>query len=692
MNKFWNTKKFLPANADGLCVILNEISQNDQILVVQPSFLPILNSLLTFQELTQSTPVRKITLLDDQLSDDSSGALGTVPRMDLIFLVDVRTSLQIPSGLLDTAEKHNLSPLHIVYCQWKTSFPKYSKNSEQWQIDERTSEITKPHFPNVIESQLKEISSEYFLYPWELLPFPQIDDNVLLSHSLYNMENVNLYTPKLRSLQNATESILVDNMVNCLRSLVFETDSIITNVVSIGNLSKRFSHLLKKRIDEQQTENDLFIKGTLYGERTNCGLEMDMIVLERNIDPITPLLTQLTYAGLLDDLYEFNSGLKVKEKDINFNYKEDAIWNDLKFLNFGSVGPQLNRLAKELQTQYDTRHKAESVHEIKEFVDSLGSLQQRQTFLKNHTTLSSDVLKVVETEEYGSFNKILELELEILMGNTLNKDIEDIIMELQYEYEVDQKKILRLICLLSLCKNSLREKDYEDLKTFMIDSWGIEKCFQLESLAELGFFTSKTGKLDLHATASKLTRLQKEYRYISQWLNTVPVEDEHDAGKTTTEKEEFIEATFAYSGVIPLTTRLVQMLYDRSILFHNYSSQQPFILSREPKISQTEDLIEQLYGDSQTIEESKWIPETISKKINAGIKNNKRQYSIDSSKGASRAAEDIALVVFLGGVTMGEIATLKHLQKRLGKKGINKRFIIIADGLTNGDRIMNSIS
>ena len=396
MNRFWNTKKFSLTNADGLCATLNEISQNDEVLVVQPSVLPVLNSLLTFQDLTQSTPVRKITLLDDQLSDDLPSALGSVPQMDLIFLIDVRTSLRLPPQLLDAAQKHNLSSLHIIYCRWKPSFQNTLEDTEQWQKDGFDLNSKKTHFPNVIESQLKELSNEYTLYPWDLLPFPQIDENVLLTHSLYNMENVNMYYPNLRSLQSATESILVDDMVNSLQSLIFETNSIITNVVSIGNLSKRCSHLLKKRIDEHQTENDLFIKGTLYGERTNCGLEMDLIILERNTDPITPLLTQLTYAGILDDLYEFNSGIKIKEKDMNFNYKEDKIWNDLKFLNFGSIGPQLNKLAKELQTQYDTRHKAESVHEIKEFVDSLGSLQQRQAFLKNHTTLSSDVLKVVE--------------------------------------------------------------------------------------------------------------------------------------------------------------------------------------------------------------------------------------------------------------------------------------------------------
>lgn len=78
-------------------------------------------------------------------------------------------------------------------------------------------------------------------------------------------------------------------------------------------------------------------------------------------------------------------------------------------------------------------------------------------------------------------------------------------------------------------------------------------------------------------------------------------------------------------------------------------------------------------------------------KINASIKSNNRR-STDGSNGTFHAAEDIALVVFLGGVTMGEIAIMKHLQKILGKKGINKRFIIIADGLINGTRIMNSIS
>lgn len=135
MNRFWNTKKFSLTNADGLCATLNEISQNDEVLVVQPSVLPVLNSLLTFQDLTQSTPVRKITLLDDQLSDDLPSALGSVPQMDLIFLIDVRTSLRLPPQLLDAAQKHNLSSLHIIYCRWKPSFQNTLEDTEQWQKD-----------------------------------------------------------------------------------------------------------------------------------------------------------------------------------------------------------------------------------------------------------------------------------------------------------------------------------------------------------------------------------------------------------------------------------------------------------------------------------------------------------------------------------------------------------------------------
>lgn len=38
----------------------------------------------------------------------------------------------------------------------------------------------------------------------------------------------------------------------------------------------------------------------------------NLIVIDRNVDPLTPLLTQLTYEGLIDELYGVNKGGWVK--------------------------------------------------------------------------------------------------------------------------------------------------------------------------------------------------------------------------------------------------------------------------------------------------------------------------------------------------------------------------------------------
>lgn len=61
-------------------------------------------------------------------------------------------------------------------------------------------------------------------------------------------------------------------------------------------------------------------------------------------------------------------------------------------------------------------------------------------------------------------NRILELEQDLLLGNLDNKSSCDSILDLLYEGQVGLKRIMRLLCLSSICKNGLRDKDYELLK------------------------------------------------------------------------------------------------------------------------------------------------------------------------------------------------------------------------------------
>lgn len=642
MSGNWNTRRFKKTLASDLCQILESISAADQILIIQSEVLPLLNKLITFSKLTEQTPVRKIAVLDaKQIVADLENITATMPNMELVFLIDVKIDFTIPSLLFQIRDRFKLEKMNIIYNTWKTQ--------ESSTLD------SLPHF---IQSQLPES----VLYPWNSIPIPQLDDDVLIANVLYNDDQDSLYHPKRNSLEQSTRMILKDNLVNCVFSLLQTTNTTISNVVSIGNEATSFAKSLKKKIDNNETVDDVFIKSTLFGNKYDSNLETDLITIERDVDPITPLLTQLSYVGILDDFFKFdNTASSLKNKDISFSFIQDEIWQDIKFCNFGTIGPILNKMAKELQTKYDSRHTAETVGEIKSFVESLSTLQEHQKLLKMHTTLSSDVLEEVEHNSKLHFSRILELEQDILSDNIHSSDLYLKIMDLIYEGDLSQEKVFKLLCLTALCKKGIKDHELEALKTDLLDRFGVESIFILQRLISIGYLANKSQNNTL--------QLKKEYKSISRWLETLPV-DENESNNAEYEAFSPTSLSFAFCGVVPLTVRIIQSLYERTVISKNYSAQQPFILSKEPSLNGTGELLEKIYGNEVSIQESRWVPMPARK---VPLHNGQKK-----SQGANY---DISLIVFIGGITLGEIAVIKHLQENLRIKGIYKRFIIIADGL-----------
>ena len=281
-----------------------------------------------------------------------------------------------------------------------------------------------------------------------------------------------------------------------------------------------------------------------------------------------------------------------------------------------------------------------------------------------HTLLSSDVLEEVETNPELQFSRILELEQDILSDNVHSNELYLRLMDLIYENEVPRDKILKLISLIALCKRGIKDRDFESLKTDLIDRFGIDTLFILQRLQKMKYLTNKSNGNTL--------LLKREYRNISKWLETLPI-DENENSNAENEASSPTSLSFAFCGVVPITIRIIQLLYERTILSKSYSSQQPFILSKEPSLIATKELFEKIYGDKMISQEltlvSKPSKKFLIKSDNSNI--NKKTHP----------RSDISLIVFIGGITLGEVAIIKHLQECLRIKGIYKRFIIIADGI-----------
>ncbi|SCW01821.1 LAFE_0E07998g1_1 [Lachancea fermentati] len=649
MNKTINTRKFARILRDDLFDILNSFTENSmtQILILQKNVLELLNYLCTFSQLINSTEVSQIILCDENC-EAKLEELRAQNDLQLIFLVDVKSDLRIPQKIVDIIDSQREDHCKIIYSSW----------------DQEPSDRA-GGLQNYIHLQLK---NQVKIHPWKFLPVCLVDDNLLDCNFLRNSEGESLYAPKLRSMQEACRSLLIENLSITLQSVLKQADVMITHALSVGPNSHKLVDHLKKSLNGQKSAEDIFIEDALYGNR-HSGKQCNLIVLEREIDQLTPMLSQLTYAGILDDLYELRGNKLVEEPSLadvevgSIDYTRDDVWDELKFQNFGALGPRLNEMARELQVKYDARHQAESVGEIKEFVESLGGLQEQQKLLKLHTALSSKVVSEVtgpeEDDEESLFNRIMELEQDLILGNLGHRAGCDRILELLHEFEAPRHVVLRLCCIFSLSKNGIREREFQILKTELIDSWGTAVLFELEDLTRAGVFLSKAN----YAKYSKW----HDFQSLASALSLVPqLEGDDGPGKP-------LDANFAYCGVVPITTRIVQMLYDRCVASKSYSPQQPFIMSRTPTWRGMEELFNLQYG-AGSIREQVWDRSQAAKTKIIGVPD--------------ASAADPVFVVFIGGATLGEVATLQYLGRQLRSKGVHKRFIILCDGIVGGKRVV----
>ncbi len=153
----------------------------------------------------------------------------------------------------------------------------------------------------------------------------------------------------------------------------------------------------------------------------------ELILLDRSCDLVTPMLSQLTYEGLVDENFGISNsiveldpavvavpsadpsaaGKKVKVA-LNSN---DKVFADLRDINFSIVGSALKKRALALQQieQEKSKLSSQGISEIKDYVKKLKEInvQQEKNLLSLHTNLASSIGAIVRS---SLFNRNLEVQ------------------------------------------------------------------------------------------------------------------------------------------------------------------------------------------------------------------------------------------------------------------------------------------
>ncbi|EEB20262.1 vacuolar protein sorting 33A, putative [Pediculus humanus corporis] len=459
----------------------------------------------------------------------------------------------------------------------------------------------------------------------ELFPF----DNDLLS-----MENE--YAFKELVLEN--DPTCLYEVAKTLMTIQMEY-GIIPQVSGKGHAAKNVWNLMNKMLKEQTS------KGCkkLFSQISQID---HLLLIDRSVDLITPMATQLTYEGLIDELFGINNTtaqfpserfmktenepevLTAIKKQIILN-SNDELFADIRDKHFNAVGHVLSRKAKHISAMYDVKP-GESVEQMSRFVMQLPQLKNSKRLLAIHTTIAELIKEKTDVPE---FLDSLQVEQELLSGmetDKIHSFIEDCIAKKQ-----PLQHVLRLMCLQSLANSGLKPKVLEHYKREIVQTYGFQHLLTLNNL-------EKAGLLQHQQSSRPYTILRKMLR--------LTVEDGSEV--------EPVDISYVHSIYAPISVRLAQHLV------------------KQGGWKSIQDVLGVLPGP--TIEGTQVIPTGHTRRGSKGSLSS--QVQGDNTR--------VILVFFIGGCTFAEISALRFLSQQ---EELNVEFVIATTKLINGNSFLKTI-
>lgn len=464
-------------------------------------------------------------------------------------------------------------------------------------------------------------------------------------------------------------------------------------IVGKGYHASRLQNFLSRESTKVSSESPLDTAVT-SPDNFDC-----LIVLDRRVDMITPLLTQLTYEGLLDETIGIKNShvelpvslvsppapadpagssaapaqsqnmattslRKENRKKYHLTSATDPLFAELRDLNFSSVGRRLSGVAHRLDGDYKTDLQSKTVAQLRDFVGKLGGLQSEHQALRLHTGISELILPVTKTDH---FNKSLEIQQNLLASYEVNSQITAI--EEMIVQGVEKQTVLRLLCLASITSGGIKAKVLENIKREFLQTYGYHLLPALLVLSSpsLGILLSNpihpTGSLSASLAKYPFSVLRKSLRLLIEDTQEALDDVENDIG-------------YVYSGYAPISIRLVQCVAQKGGVISNPSGGKGDTanegIQAHPIVGWKgfEDVMAAIPGDTVDV---------IQRKADESTQGTSSQTDLKATT---------TVVFFLGGCTFTEIAALRWV----GRQYKGRRFLIATTGIITGSGIMDSVT
>ncbi|GLT93244.1 hypothetical protein SLE2022_110450 [Rubroshorea leprosula] len=356
-----------------------------------------------------------------------------------------------------------------------------------------------------------------------------------------------------------------------------------------------------------------------------------LILIDREVDMVTPMCSQLTYEGLLDEFLHINNGAveldtsvmgvqqEGKKTKVPLN-SSDKLFKEIRDLNFEVVVQVLRQKATSMKQDYtEMTTTNQTVSELKDFVKKLNSLPE----MTRHINLAQHLSTFTSKPSF-----LAKLDMEHTMVEAQSYDICFEYIEEMIHKQEPLVNVLRLLILFSVTNSGLPKKHFDYLRRELLHSYGFEHMATLNNLEKAGLFKKQEAK--------------SNWQMIKNTLQLV-VEDTNTANPN--------DIAYVFSGYAPLSVRMIHHAV-----------------------------------------RSGWRPmEAVWKLLPGPQMETKRgsvpsNQSFESLQGATidkiaDGRRSLVLVVFIGGVTFAEISALRFLS---AQEGMAYDVIIATTKIVNG--------
>lgn len=358
----------------------------------------------------------------------------------------------------------------------------------------------------------------------------------------------------------------------------------------------------------------------------------EIIIMDRTVDMVTPMCTQLTYAGLLDELLGLQYGQirgKGDARKVSGLNETDPIFREIGDMFYSGARVWVNSTLKEIQKFRDSEMAGADVAALKGFVSDL---REKFSRMPLHTSLLERLGGIMQSPGFTARQKI---EADILD--------DDVDMNLVYDrmYKGDDVfSVLRLMCLYCAVNEGIPKKEYDILRKDLINTYGFEHIASIHALQMARLLYRKEER-----KRSFFSKAKSNMGLLVADGNPADCENPEDVH-------------YAYAGYAPISSRMMQ----KACTAEGWSTRDDAGHATMRVQQRVND-----YGFPDDIEGST---------------------SPQGSETKNTSKKRNVLLVFVGGVTQAEISTLRFLSSK-GKVHCN--IMIATTSILNGSTLLEQV-